>query len=192
MLRILRVISGIAKGHKLKTLEGTATRPTSDRVKESLFNIISPCINDKTVLDLFAGTGSLGIEALSRGASDCVFVDANPKCIRIINDNLLHTKLASKAHVMNCSYREAIDILKKQKKYFDIVFMDPPYNKNFIQESLKLLAYSGIITNGGLIIAEKSIKDEAPENVGDIKLYDERKYGDTVLCFYRVESDIID
>jgi len=70
--------------------------------------------------------------------------------------------------------------------------MDPPYNKNFIQESLKLLAYSGIITNGGLIIAEKSIKDEAPENVGDIKLYDERKYGDTVLCFYRVESDIID
>lgn len=191
MLRILRVISGIAKGHKLKTLDGTATRPTSDRVKESLFNIISYYINDKVVLDLFAGTGSLGIEALSRGASACTFVDSNPKCIQIINDNLMHTKLITKAYVINCSYREAIDKFKKYKKVFDIVFLDPPYNKNFIQESLKLLAYSGIITNGGIIVAEKSTKDEVPQNVGDIKLFDQRKYGDTVLCFYKVETDII-
>lgn len=192
MLHILRVISGTAKGHKLKTLEGTATRPTSDRVKESLFNIISPYIYEKNVVDLFAGTGSLGIEALSRGAAGCVFVDVNPVCIKIINDNLIHTKLIDKAIIMQYSHKQAIEKFKIQNMAFDIVFMDPPYNKNFIQESLNLLAYSGIITNGGLVIAEKSIKDEVPENVGDIKMFDERKYGDTVLCFYKVKSDIIE
>lgn len=182
---ILRVISGEAKGHRLKTIKGNSTRPTSDRVKESLFNIISGYILDSNVLDLFAGTGNLGIEALSRGAYSAVFVDLSVECFNIINENLVHTKLADRATVITGEAVNVLDRLKVQNKKFDIIFLDPPYNKNLIQETLKIIDKNDIISDNGIVIAEKDIADIIPEEQGTLKLIRNQKYGDTVLAFYK-------
>jgi 16S rRNA (guanine966-N2)-methyltransferase len=131
----MRIISGTAKGTKLNTLEGLETRPTLDRVKESLFSIIQLKIPDSNVLDLFAGSGALGIEALSRGASKAVFCDSNYSAIKIVNQNLEKTKLLNKAKVLNTNYNSALESLSNEK--FDIVFLDPPYKTNFVEKSIE-------------------------------------------------------
>ena len=127
---ILRVISGTAKGHKLKTIKGITTRPTADRVKESLFNIISGLIPKARVLDVYAGTGSIGIEALSRGAEFAVFVDKSNECSRIIRENLVSTKLIDKASVITGDIFITLNKISKNNKKFDIIFLDPPYKKS--------------------------------------------------------------
>ncbi len=182
---ILRVISGTARGHKLKTLKGSNTRPTSDRVKESLFNIISGYIIDADVLDLFAGTGNLGIEALSRGAGSAVFVDKSRECCEIIKDNLAHTKLSDKAAVIPGDIKAEIEKLYKEGKKFDIIFLDPPYNKNFVTETLYYLAKNDIIKFNGILVGERDYIDEVPEEVGIFRLIRNERYGDTVLSFYK-------
>lgn len=185
---ILRVIAGTAKGHKLITVKGMTTRPTSDRVKESLFNIIAQYIADSNVLDLFAGTGSLGIEALSRGAATAVFTDKSRDCCDIIRDNLIRTKLKEKGTVFNESFSETLArTLSKGRKY-DIVLLDPPYNKNFIQEALKILSKNDIISENGILIAEHHVKDMLPEHEGRLEQVDRRKYGETVLTIFRVRG----
>lgn len=165
-------------------MDGNSTRPTTDRVKESLFNIIAGHLEDALVLDLYSGTGSLGIEALSRGAKEAVFVDQSRECAGIIKDNLVHTKFLDKAQIVNCDVRSAILKLTASGKKFDLIFMDPPYSKNFVEETLNFLANSDIIIDNGLIIAEHDIKDNVPEQVGQIKLYRSQKYGNTMLSFY--------
>lgn len=181
---ILRVISGSAKGHKLKTKEGNSTRPTTDRVKESLFNIIAGYLEDALVLDIYAGTGSLGIEALSRGAKEAVFVDQSRECAGIIRDNLVHTKLLEKSQIINSDVRSAVLKLSDAGRKFDLIFMDPPYRKNFVEETLNYLANSDIIIDNGLIVAEHEETDKVPEQVGEIKLFRSQKYGKTILSFY--------
>ena len=126
---ILRVIAGLAKGHKLTTLKGDITRPTMDKVKGAIFNMIAPKIPDAKVLDLFAGSGSLGIEALSRGAKIAVFVDRNKQSVNVIKKNLDYTKLADSAIIINEEVERIYNILPKDLTKFDIIFMDPPYNK---------------------------------------------------------------
>ena len=185
MGNILRVISGTAKGHGLKTVKGDTTRPTSDKVKGALYNIIAPYIGDSSVLDMFAGTGSLGIEALSRGAASAVFFDRSQQCCGIIKENLQHTKLTDKASVYTIDFTAGIEKMYKEGRKFDIIIMDPPYNKNFIQEALKLLTINDIMMDDGVIIAEHSIKDELPESCGRIKAIDTRKYGDTMITIYK-------
>jgi 16S rRNA (guanine(966)-N(2))-methyltransferase RsmD len=165
-------------------LEGNSTRPTTDRVKESLFNIIAGYLEDALVLDIYAGTGSLGIEALSRGAKEAVFVDRSRECADIIKDNLVHTKFLEKSQIINCDARSAILKLSDSGKKFDLIFMDPPYSKNFVEETLNYLANSDIIIDNGLIIAEHEVKDKVPELVGGIKLFRSQKYGNTMLSFY--------
>lgn len=181
---ILRVISGSARGHKLKTIKGNTTRPTSDRVKESLFNIIAEYINGADVLDLYAGTGNLGIEALSRGANSAVFVDKSSECISIIQENLKHTKLIDKANLISGDANNTLNKLSQKNMAFDIIFLDPPYSKNFIKEILEIIEKNDIIKNDGIIIAEHDINDSVEEEIGKLKLVRSKKYGDTVLSFY--------
>lgn len=182
---ILRVISGSAKGHGLKTVKGDTTRPTSDKVKGAVFNIIAAYIEESTVLDMFAGTGSLGIEALSRGAASAVFFDRSPQCCKIIKENLEHTKLTEKASVFNMDFTAGINKMYHDGRKFDIIIMDPPYNKNFIQEALNLIAKNDIIVDDGIIIAEHSVLDKLPESCGRLKAIDTRKYGDTMITIYK-------
>jgi len=181
----LRVISGSAKGLKLITLEGMSTRPTTDRVKENLFNIIAPYIADSIVLDLFAGSGSLGIEALSRGAQSVVFSDQSEKSIEIINKNLKNTKFLEKSEVF---WGEAQLILKKlshQGKKFDIIFLDPPYKNEIVPKILHDLQISGILNDRVLIVAETDIVDELPNELGSLIVSKIQKYGKTKLTFFR-------
>lgn len=166
-------------------MDGLETRPTTDRVKENLFNIIAPYIEDAVVLDLFAGTGSLGIEALSRGAKSTVFSDQNAKSIEIIQKNLEHTKLIHKSETF---FGEAQLILKKlsqQGKKFDIIFLDPPYRQNIIPKILHSLEENGILETRVLIVAETDIEDELPDEIGTLIVSKVQKYGKTKLTFYK-------
>ena len=169
---ILRVVAGSAKGLKLQTLEGAGTRPTTDRVKENLFNILAPYIENSKVLDLFAGSGSLGIEALSRGAESAVFSDQNEKCIQIIEKNLEHTKMTEKAGVF---LGEAALI----------IFLDPPYKKGIIPLILQHLEEYGVLDEKFIIIAETDISDELPESTGCMVTSKVQVYGSTKLTFYK-------
>jgi len=183
---ILRVISGTAKGHKLKTLKTDKTRPTSDKVKGALFNIIMGYIQDAEVLDLFAGTGNLGIEALSRGAKEVVFVDKSEECIKIIKENLIHTKLLEKATIIKGDVSEVLKKLSLEGKKFDLIFLDPPYNKGLVTETLQQIETYDLLESQGIIVAEKDIMDKVPEKIGRLGLVGEHKYGDTVLARFRV------
>lgn len=154
----MRVIAGSARRLQLKTMEGMNTRPTTDRLKETLFNMINNQLYDCTFLDLFAGSGGIGIEALSRGARLAVFVDDNRNAIKCVNDNLVHTKLADKAKVLNVDYKTALKKLNKEDNFFDIIFLDPPYNHLFEKEVLIYLRESVLINQDSLIIIEASLE----------------------------------
>ncbi len=182
---ILRVIAGSAKGLRLNTLEGMGTRPTTDRVRENLFNILAPYMESSKVLDLFAGSGSLGIEALSRGAQSAVFSDSNEKCVNIIKENLQHVKFFEKGQVF---LGEAQLILKKLSQHgekFDIIFLDPPYKKGIIPPILQLLEESGVLEDKFIIAAESDIGDELPESTGAMVVSKIQLYGKTKLTFYK-------
>lgn len=186
---ILRVISGEAKGHKLKTLKSNLTRPTSDKAKGSIFNIIAAIIFDTDVLDLFAGTGNLGIEALSRGSRSAVFVDRSHECFQIIKENLIHTKLFGKAEVMVTDVSSALTKLSQKGDKFDIIFLDPPYGKGLVEETLKCIACNDVMKTDAIIVAEHDVNDIVPESAGNLKNFRQQKYGDTVISFYRHEEN---
>lgn len=152
----MRVIAGSARRTPLKTLEGMDTRPTTDRIKETLFNMLQYDLADSTFLDLFAGSGAIGIEALSRGAKQAVFVEQNPKAAEIVRDNLSATKLDRQAVVMNC---DALTALKRlEGKYrFDYIFMDPPYEMGLERQMLEVLKDSALIDKQSTIIIEASL-----------------------------------
>lgn len=154
-------------------------------MKESLFNIIAEYIDGADVLDLFAGTGSLGIEALSRGADSVIFVDKSTECFSIISENLVRTKLLDRASICTGEVISVLEKLSHKSAKFDIVFMDPPYNKNFIAGILKIITKNGIINKDGIIIAEHDVDDIVPEEVGKLILVRNQKYGDTILSFYK-------
>lgn len=184
----MRVISGSARGLKLKSPKGMDVRPTTDRVKESLFNIISNHILDSFILDLFSGTGSLGIEALSRGAQRCTFVDSSRDSIEIIKDNLKNTKFIDKSEVIFSDTISAINKLGVKRDKFDIIFMDPPYLKNLIVPVLKEIIKRELLEEDGIIIIEHDTKDIIPDNVDNLNKYREKKYGNTTLSFFAWEE----
>lgn len=181
----MRVITGTARGRKLKAPKGMETRPTSDRIKEALFNIIGSRIIDIKFLDLYAGTGAIGIEAISRGAKKAVFVEKNPHAVKIIRDNLELTGLPSRAAVLANDANRAMEILQSEGYVFDIVFIDPPYRRELVKTSLEKLDLCKLIVPGGLVIAESSKTDVLPDEVGHLKRFRQEKYGDTVLTFYQ-------
>lgn len=173
----MRVIAGKARSLQLKTIEGDSIRPTTDRIKETLFNMIQYDICDCVFLDLFSGSGAIGIEALSRGASKCYFVENNKKAALCIRDNLTFTKLVSDGQVMEMDVISAINRLQTEKKKFDIIFMDPPYNELIEKEVLTRLSNSDIADENTMIIVEASL-DTKFDYVSalDMDVVKEKKY----------------
>lgn len=165
----MRVISGKARSLRLKTIDGDGTRPTTDRIKETLFNMINNDMYDCRFLDLFSGSGAIGIEALSRGAREAVFVECNKKAAKCINENLEFTKLKDNAKIMETTVNFAIKMLHK-KGVFDYIFMDPPYNNEFEKEVLEMLKTTDIMNENTIIIVEAS-KDTNMDYVDDMGYY---------------------
>ncbi|MDD4495300.1 MAG: 16S rRNA (guanine(966)-N(2))-methyltransferase RsmD [Eubacteriales bacterium] len=191
MKDIIRVISGKSGGLKLKTLKSDATRPTSDKVKGGLFNMLAPYIEDARVLDLFAGTGSLGIEALSRGSRSAVFVDKSPDSIAIIRENLRHTGLSDGSTVINSDVYKAINNMSKAANNmshnadkFDIIFLDPPYNAGLVEDVLNEIVAGGIIKTNGLVVVETDISNLPPEESKGLRVIKNRRYGRTLITIY--------
>ena len=177
----MRVITGKARGVQLKTPDGMTTRPTTDRVKEALFSIIQFDIPTANVLDLFGGTGQLGIEALSRGAKSAVFVDAGEPACRLIRENLKKTKLESDAKVIRADY---LDYLKRCREKFDIIFLDPPYAEVFLENALKCITEIDILESGGIIVAERPLGKDLPWDFPGFSRSKDYKYGNTLLTIY--------
>lgn len=184
----MRVISGKVRGLKLNTPKNEDVRPTTDRVKESLFNMINPYIMESNVLDLFAGTGSLGIECLSRGANKCVFVDISKESISIIKSNIKKARVENESIVLNSDFKDAISKLKIQGNKFDVIFMDPPYYKNMFIDALQKIDNASLLNEDGIIIIEHDSKDAFPENIGRLEKTRDKKYGNTTITFYKPEE----
>lgn len=178
----MRVIAGKARRLKLKTSEGLETRPTADRVKESLFNMINADIYDCRFLDLFSGSGAIGIEALSRGAKSAVFVENSRICMDIIIENLKFTRLQEFADVINQDVIDAINELGARKAVFDIIFIDPPYAAGFYEPVLKAIANARILSENGYVVAESANNFDFPQVEG-FKIIKERKCGPAVMTF---------
>ena len=178
----MRVITGKARGVQLKTPEGFETRPTTDRVKEALFSIIHFDLPGARVLDLFGGTGQLGIEALSRGAASAVFVDSREEACRLIRENLKRTKLDSDARVVRSDY---LDYLGRSKEQFDIILLDPPYAEVFLENALKRITEIDILRSGGIIVAERPLGKELPWEFDGFERSRDYKYGKILLTIYR-------
>lgn len=181
----MRVITGSAGGISLKTPQGQSTRPTADRVKEALFSVIQFDIPCARVLDLFGGTGQLGIEALSRGAKHAVFVDHQQSAVDLIRENLRRTKLEQQATVLRCDYTQ---YLHRCREIFDIIFLDPPYMENFLENALKSITEIDILQTGGIIVTERPVGKELPcEFLGYSRSRD-YKYGKTLVTLFRKED----
>lgn len=178
----MRVISGKARGVSLMTPKGELTRPTADRVKEALFSIIQFDLPGAKVLDLFGGTGQLGIEALSRGANQAVFVDAREDACRLIKENLKRTKLESDANVIRSDY---LQYLNRCREKFDIIILDPPYAEVFLENALKVITEIDILQSGGIIIAERPLGKDLPLDFEGYTRSKDYKYGQILLTLYR-------
>ena len=176
----MRVITGSARGCRLNTLPGEETRPTAEKVKEGLFSAIQFEIEGRRVLDLFAGSGQLGIEALSRGAVSCVFVDRNSAAIPVIRDNLHRAGLEEHAQVVAT---DAVSYLQRPKERFDLVFLDPPYASGLLETVLPGVAPH--VNDGGLIVCETDSHTVLPPAVDRFRLDRTRQYGRVCLWFYR-------
>lgn len=179
----MRVISGTARGTNLYTLEGNDTRPTLDRVKEPLFSIIQTLIPNARVLDLFAGSGALGIESLSRGAEHAVFCDKSYKASEILRKNIEKTHLEEKSTIITKDYLKALEQVKNEK--FDIIFLDPPYKLNLAGKAVEKIIELDILSEDGVIIVETDEEKRDLDNLKKIKIniYDLRVYGRAKLIF---------
>ena len=178
----MRVITGTARGRKLITLEGDDVRPTTDKVKEALFSIIQFELPGAKVLDLFGGTGQLGIEALSRGASKAVFVDARREACQLIGANLKKTHLESEASVVQSDY---LEYLNRCKETFQIILLDPPYAEVFLENAIKRITEIDILQSGGIIVAERPLGKELPWEFEGYTRSKDYKYGKIILTLYR-------
>ena len=178
----MRVITGTARGIQLKTPDGLQTRPTADRVKEALFSIIHFEIPGARVLDLFGGTGQLGIEALSRGAASAVFVDAGEPACRLIRENLKRTRFEREGKVIKSDYLAYLTSCREQ---FDIILLDPPYAEVFLENALKKITEIDILQSGGIIVAERPLGKELPWEFDGYTRSRDYKYGKTLLTIYR-------
>lgn len=177
----MRVITGTAKGVNLKTPSGQSTRPTTERVKEALFSAIQFDIPCARVLDLFAGTGQLGIEALSRGAQAAVFVDMQRSAVELVRENLRRTNLTRKAKVFQSDY---LSYLARCRERFDLIFLDPPYAEIFLETALKRISEIDILTDDGIIIAEHPVGKELPLSFPKLERRRDYKYGITAITLY--------
>ncbi|SMC21616.1 16S rRNA (guanine(966)-N(2))-methyltransferase RsmD [Clostridium acidisoli DSM 12555] len=186
----MRIIAGLAKGRKLLSPEGfDTTRPTLDRVKEAIFNIIQESVPYSVALDVFAGTGSLGLEAVSRGAKQCYLVDKSPVTFPLLKKNVENLNFTDKCECLNMDSYKALEHLDKKGIIFDLIFIDPPYRKNMIPPAIEYISNSNLLDKGGLIVTKIDSLEEIYEGNEKITLINHRKYGKTIICFYRYRED---
>ena len=179
----LRIITGSLKKKKLFSVRGAKTRPTTDRLRETIFNILNKDVIDSMILDIFAGTGALGIEALSRGAGYVIFVEKSRTASHIIKQNIQICNLENKTSVMTMDALKNLRGIKSITPFFDLVFMDPPYNKGFITPTLMNLHNSALLKKNSCIVVEHSVKEDIPHDLAGYHMYDNRKYGNTVVSY---------
>lgn len=181
----MRIIGGTMRGTKLFTLEGENTRPTLDRVKEALFSKINFKLQDAIVLDLFSGSGALGLESISRGAEKSYLCDNSRDAVKIINQNIEKTKTSDNVLLLNMDYQKALSELKLRGIKFDIVFLDPPYKTNFAEDAAKTIIENNLLNEDGLIVLETDNKDKTLENLNTniLEINDIKKYGRVYLLF---------
>lgn len=181
----MRVVAGSAKGVTLKTPEGLTTRPTADRVKEAMFSILQFDLPGTAVLDLFGGTGQLGIEAMSRGAKSAVFVDEGEKACALIKENLRRVKMEQQGRVVRSDYMQ---YLRQCREKFDIILLDPPYAEVFLENALNCITEIDILHSGGIIVCERPVGKELPWSFEGFTRSKDYKYGKTLVTLYRKDS----
>ena len=179
----LKIVAGSAKGRKLRGPKSQGIRPAAARVRESLFQILGD-MSGKRVLDLFAGTGSMGLEALSRGADSVVFVDPNQAAVSLLFHNLEITGFKDRAHILKKKAAAAVEFLHKKGYQYDLIFLDPPYDKGFVDGTLKKLKAFPLLAPGGLLLCEHSPR-EIPAFLSGLEVADIRKYGQTTVTFLK-------
>ena len=180
----MRIIAGSAKGKVIKCRDGFDTRPTTDRVKESLFSMIAPNIGDAVVLDLFSGTGNLALEAISRGAKRAVMIESDKDALRVIIQNVNNLEFDNQCRAYKNETLRALEILGKKREKFTLIFLDPPYKDNVCTKVIEKIDSVGVLAEGGLIVAEHHILEDMPETIGEFQKVDERRYGKKELSFY--------
>jgi 16S rRNA (guanine966-N2)-methyltransferase len=181
----VRVTGGALKGRKLCPIKGLAIRPSTDYIRESIFNILTGCAEDAIVLDLFAGTGSLGIEALSRGGASAVFVEKRSMAIKLLVRNISLCSLSEQCKVVRRDVLRGLNFLESMGMAFDLVFIDPPYDQGFAKPTLQLLSRAKCAAEGALVVLEHSVREALPERVGSFGRIDERQHGKTLVSFYQ-------
>ena len=186
----MRIIGGAAKGRRLLAPKGQTVRPTAARVKESLFNILPRDFSGRTVLDLFAGTGNLSIEALSRGAEHAVLVDSSARSAAAIKANLRRLGLAAQTEVWVAPVARSLRSLARRRESFDFIFLDPPYEQGWVGRSLEGIAQCNLLRDSGTAVAEHSMRETVKPRYGRLQLHDQRRYGDTLLSFYKNPASI--
>jgi len=186
----MRVIAGAFRGKKLLSPQGTVTRPTSDRVKEALFSILASRLDFAAIrlLDICAGTGSLGIEALSRGASSCCFVESDRSVISILNKNLIDTCGKDNSEILNMDAVDAIKRCAARGSQFDLAFFDPPYSSDLYQTVPDFIASSALLAPGSILVIECSVRNRLLASYGCLKRFDRREYGETALELFTMEE----
>ncbi|MBR5500455.1 MAG: 16S rRNA (guanine(966)-N(2))-methyltransferase RsmD [Clostridia bacterium] len=186
--RMVRIIAGSARGLKIKTVSSDKTKPTLDRVKESMFSILTGEVEGRMVLDLFSGNGSLGLEALSRGAAFVCMNDYDKACRGVILENLTHTGFTERAAVSQLDYKEALALYQKQGRQFGLILLDPPYGAHLIPQVLELVSNRSLYTPGCVVMCEHTKEDTWPEQVGVFVKQKTRSYGTVGLTVYQVEE----
>ncbi len=186
----MRIIAGLAKGRKLLAPVGfETTRPTLDRVKESIFSIIQNRVYGSNALDVFAGTGSLGLEAASRGAKKVVLVDRSPETYSFLKKNIENLNFTDTCRSLNMDSYKALEKLGAEHEVFDIIFIDPPYMKDMIPKAVEMIQELGLLNAEGIIVTKIDTKEQLYEGTDRIILSDYRKYGNTTICFYKFEEN---
>ncbi len=183
-----RIISGSAGGIPIKAPPGRKTRPTTDRIKETVFNILQGELTDAEVLDLFAGSGSLGMEALSRGAHLATFIEADPVVCRTISENLIKTRLSEHAQVYGLDMAAGIRMLALKGARFTLVFADPPYLQQFVMKTLQILDENDIMMNNGILVVEHHHDEPTPQAFGCLIKYREKAFGETCFSFFQCQK----
>lgn len=188
----MRIITGEYKGRRLASVKGTDTRYTSDRVKKSLFSILRDAVPGAHFLDLYAGSGNVGIEAISRGAESVAFVDLNSACIKTVSANLARCGLSPdppRITLLNMRVSRAMEYFRRRNIRFNIIFLDPPYHLRLVEKSLQGISACGILSNDGEVIAEHDVREDVPARVGMLVMTRQKRYGTTILSFYALAEE---
>ena len=188
----MRIITGEYRGRKLASVKGADIRYTAERVKEALFNILRDAVPGRRFLDLYAGSGTVGIEAISRGAEPVAFVDINGICAKTISANLARCKLSPKPPriiLLKMGISRAMEYFRRHDTQFDVIFLDPPYLKDLVEKTLQEISACGILSTNGDVIAQHHVKENAPERVGTLVRTRQNRYGSTLLSFYELDKE---